>query len=315
MARIEPGELFPSVSNSIDSTIIFWTWLFGLLAGSSPAGWQNEFGAVNPLILFSLGFVGLGFVMFREANNLDQFKEVLGVDVSIPGYGIFLTIAGLGFGFVMYGVFTKELLTIAGSAAIASVANPFYNPVTASASSFTFSLRELGSQLLLHTYVGVFEETYKVVMFKNIANSIHRYGREYRFVPALSIVAILVISLFLALFLWTMWHFFSWSGLTLSSIVWGMIYGLAFMVVYFVAAAANIIEPDTLENKEIANALGGAIIYPNIGTHISWNVLVGLGGLGLSGMEYVLYGSGIVVIAFGAMVGLKSSFGSALKID
>lgn len=309
MANIKPGEIFPSVSKSIDTTVIFWLWFFGILAGSSSAGWKNQFGAVNPLILFSLGFIGLGFIMFREANNLDQLKEVLGLDVSIPGYGIFLMLAGLGGGFIMYGLFTKQLLAIAGSAAIASVSNPFYNPVTASASSFTFTLRELGSQILLHSYVGVFEEAYKIAIFKNIANSFHRYGKQYRFFPSLPIATLLIISLTLSLLLWTTWHYFSWSGLGLASIFQGVIYGVFFLAIYYVAAATNIIEPDTIENKNIANALGGAIIYPNIGTHISWNVLVGLGGIGLSGPEYIGYGVLILVISLGTMTALKFSYG------
>lgn len=308
MQRIKPGELFPSVSDSIDSFIIFWAWLFGLLAGSSPAGFANEFGAINPLLLFSVGFLGLGFVMFRQANNLEELKEVLGLDVSIPGYGTFLTVAGAGFGMVFYGLYTDVLLSIAGSVAIASVAQPFYNPVTASASSFTFNLREVGRVLILHSYVGVFEEAYKIAMYKNLANSLHKYTRTYTFLPVVSIAFILVLSLLVSIFFWGLWHFFSWNGLTLSSVIFSMIYGIAFSVIYFVAAATNLVQPDTLENEEIINLLGGAVIYPNVGTHISWNVLVSLSGAGLSLVELVGYGSTLIVLSFGFMYGLKKVY-------
>jgi hypothetical protein len=308
MARIKPGNIFPSVSDSIDSFIIFWAWLFGLLAGSSPAGFENEFGAINPLLLFSVGFLGLGFVMFRQANSLTQLKEVLGLDVSIPGYGIFLTVAGIGFGFVFYGLYTDVLLGIAGSVVVTNIAQPFYNPVTASASSFTFDLREIGSIVLLHSYVGVFEEAYKIAMFKNLSNSFHKYSKKYSFFPSFSVSFILLASLLISIVFWGLWHYFSWNGLTLSSVLFSVIYGVAFSTIYFVAGAANIIEPDTLENKEVVNLLGGAVIYPNIGTHIAWNVLVSVDGAGLALGQLAGFGVLLIVFSFGFMYGLKKVY-------
>jgi len=289
---VKPGELFPSVSSNVQVTIIFYLWMFGLLAASNVAGIRNQYGAINPVILFSLGFLGLGFLAFREANNFQQLKKVMGMDVVIPGFGILSTFMGIGIGFVVYTLWTRSLMSVANTGQIASIAQPFYNPYMASATGFA-----LGSAvmmvLFIQAFIAIFEEAYKMGIFKNLANSMHYYTRKYSFLPNVPVSVILATALVITILLWGLWHYFSWDGLTAASVAMSFTYGIIFVAGYLILAVTNIVPIREVANKDVAKLLSGFVIYPNIGTHFSWNVLVTENGYGMSSQSLIIAGVGI----------------------
>ena len=300
MADVKPGELFPSVSSDLSVTLIFWIWMFGLIAASNVSGLENQYGAINPTILFSLGFLGLGFIAFREANNFQQLKRVIGADVKIPGFGILTFAFGVGIGLIVYSLMTKQLLSIANSQQIASIAQPFYNPFTASATAFTFNITDIASVLFIQTFVAVFEEAYKIGIYKNLSNGIHKITRKYSFLPTAPVSAILIIAITMAIGLWGVWHYFSWNGLTIASIFVSYIYGSVFLIGYLVAVGTNLVPVTEIANEDVAKLLSGIIIYPAIGTHLAWNVLVSI-QTSYTGLELTVTGITISIISLAIM--------------
>jgi len=274
--------------------------MFGLIAASNVSGLRNQYGAINPTILFSLGFLGLGFIAFREANTFDQLKRVIGADVKFPGFGILTFTAGLGIGFIVYALMTKQLLAISNSQQIASIAQPFYNPLTASASAYTFNITDVASVIFINTFVAVFEEAYKIGIYKNLSNGIHNLTRKYGFLPTIPIAAILFISLTVAIGLWGIWHYFSWNGLTIASIFVSYIYGGVFLIGYLITVGTNLVPVTEMANEDLAKLLSGVIIYPGVGTHLAWNTLVA-GEFGISGSVLVFGGLSITVASLGMM--------------
>jgi hypothetical protein len=300
MADVKPGELFPSVSKDLSVTFIFWIWMFGLLAASNVTGLQNQFGAINPTILFSLGFLGLGFIAFREANNFQQLKKVIGADVGIPGFGILTFATGLGIGLIVYALMTKQLFSIANSQTLSSIAVPFYTPFTASASAFTFNITDVFSVIFINVFVAVFEEAYKIGIYKNLSNGLHNLSRKYSFIPKIPTSFILLFSLLTAIILWGTWHYFSWNGLTVASIAISIIYGLVFLTGYILTIGTNLVPSTEMANEQLSKVLSAVIIYPAVGSHLAWNVLVS-GQFGISGTELLVAGSTITGISLGLM--------------
>lgn len=298
---VKPGELFPSVSPDLQVTVVFWIWMFGLIAASNVAEIKNQFGAINPVVLYSLGFLGLGFIAFREASSFKQLKKVLGMDVIIPGFGILSFFTGLGIGMIIYTLFTRSILSVANSAMLTSVAQPFFNPYTASATGFTIGFAEVAGIIFIHTYVAVFEEAYKIGIYKNLSNGIHKQTRKIDFLPEINISIILGFSLFATLALWGVWHFFSWNGLTIASIFMSLAYGVIFLLGYLILAATNIVPVQEIANEDLAKLLSGVIIYPNIGSHLSWNTLVSEDGFGIGSPELIFAGVVIVVLSVAGM--------------
>jgi len=300
MADVKPGELFPSVSSDLSVTLIFWIWMFGLIAASNVSGLKNAYGAINPTILFSLGFLGLGFIAFREANNFQQLKRVIGADVKFPGFGVLTFFVGIGIGLIVYALLTKQLLSVANTQQIASIAQPLYNPFTASASAYTFNITDLASILFIQMFVATFEESYKLGIYKNLSNGVHKLTRKYSFLPTIPIAAIMFICLTIAIGLWGIWHYFSWDGLTIASIFVSYIYGGVFLIGYLITVGTNLVPVTSMANEDIAKLLSGVIIYPGVGTHLAWNTLLS-GSFGFQASELVIGGLSITVASMGMM--------------
>jgi len=304
MADVKPGELFPSVSSDLSVTLIFWVWMFGLIAASNVSGLKNTYGAINPTILFSLGFLGLGFIAFREANNFQQLKRVIGADVKFPGFGVLTFFFGVGIGLIIFALMTKQLLSISNSTQVASIAQPFYNVFTASASAYTFNITDVASILFIQTFVAVFEEAYKIGIYKNLSNGIHKVTRRYSFLPTVPVSAILFFALSVAIGLWGIWHYFSWDGLTIASIFVSYIYGGVFLIGYLVTVGTNLVPVTEIANEDVAKLLSGVIIYPGVGTHLAWNTLVS-GDFGFTAPELVFGGLAISIASLAMMYGIR----------
>ncbi len=269
-------DLFPSWPTSIQPFIIFWVFMFSLIATAGVTGIRNQYGAVNPFVIFPLAGLFFAAIALREAENFGELKTALGFRSPIPGFGILMILHGLGVGILIYSFWTGQLMKIQGSVVTASVYRPFYSPYTASASAFVFTgLASFAAVLMYHAYVASFEEIYKIGMLKNLSNWLHV---RLRIPPTMA----LVIALVVVIFLWTLWHYFAWPELTAASIVMGFFYGLFFLIGYLILAITGIVPPGQVENEEIALVLSGVVIYPNIGSHYSWNVLVELADQGVS---------------------------------
>lgn len=298
--KIKPGNIFPSVSASLQVVIIFWIWMFGIIAAANVGSLKNSYGAISPPVLFSLGFFGLGFIAFREVNSFQDLKKVLGLKVIIPGFGILSTFTGLGIGFIVYTLFTRKILDVATTASITSIAQPFYNPYTASATGFNLGVAAV-NVLFIFGFVAVFEESYKIGLFKILSNSFHKLTRTIGFLPEVSINVIMYASLLITFTLWGLWHFFSWGGLTPASIVTAVMYGFIFYIGFFILGGAGIFPIKQIENKKVGDLLSGVVIYPAIGTHFIWDSLVAEHGFGLSGQVLLTTGVSLVVLSIAAM--------------
>lgn len=300
MARVKSDssreEIFPNVSNSIFVVLGFWIWMFGIIASSSATGLKNQYGAVNPTVMFSLGLVGLLTVAFREAENSKQLIKALGLRSPVPGFGLLSFFNGLGVGILLYTVFTRNLLSIAGSASITSIAQPFYNPYTASATPFlmgSISTATFGI-LFINAYVAVFEEAYKIGMYKITSDWIYQKSNR-------TMGQAMAVSLFITFLLWGLWHYFSWDGLTLASVVMAVMYGIFFIASYVVLASTGLLPTKAVGNKELGMMLSSVIIFPNIGSHWAWNVLVGGQGLGISTNVLIVTGLTFFVMSIVGM--------------
>lgn len=279
MASIKPGNIFKYVSSDITVSFIFWAWMFGFLASShtlQEGGFVNKFGAVNPFVLFGMGFLGLGFLAYREIQSFSTLKDVLGFRTNISGFGILSFIVGIGIGDIVFELITNQLLTVGRSGSVMSSIQPFYNPFTASATGFTIGLHTFLGIALLNTVVSFSEENYKIIIYKNLSNGLDKITRKYNFLPSLSITSILIISLFITLTLWTGWHFFAWTHYSLVSIPTGIIYGLIFYSGSFLVVGTNLIPSKSISNDKVENILASIIVWPAIGSHLTWDTLQSL---------------------------------------
>lgn len=307
-------ERFDEVTSDILAVFIFYVWMFGILAVSNLSGLENRFGAINPVVMFTLGLLMLGFVAFRQIDTFSDLKRVLGLKVYIPGFAILSTANGIGVGVLFYSLYTGTLSSVANSQALASVAQPFYNPYTASATAF--STGETGfaigtavfAVLFLHAYVAVFEELYKLTMFKIITNYLNR-----RF--GISAGPAMLFALFAVLVLWALWHFFSWD-MSVMSIIFAIIYGLVFYSGYLIGNYTGIY-PDTLRfetSTGLFAALSGIVIYAPVGAHWSWNVLVSLEGAGFTQSQLVTFGGSMFILSLLGMAVSKRLAGDVRTI-
>lgn len=296
------SRIFPSIPDSIQVTVFFWLWMFGLIAAGNASGLENQFGAINPAILYTTGFLALSALALRNADSFDQLKQSLGLKTGVQGFGVLSIIAGLGFGIILYTVFSKPILSIAGSASITSIAQPFYNPYTASATAYSLGgvLEEAAGALFLNAFVAIFEEAYKIVILKNIAN--YLYVRR-----KLDATIALGIALFGAFVLWGVWHFFSWDGLTLASIFMSIMYGVFFYVSYAALSITNILPVGRIESNEFDQLLSGIVIYPAVGSHFAWNVLISLEGFGVSTTTLLTVGISAAIIPILIMLPARST--------
>lgn len=296
-------ELFPNVSNSISVAIFFWIWMFGIIASSEATGLQNAYGAINPTVLFSLGGLGLIGLAFREARTTGELRAALGFKTKIPGLWILSSFNGIGVGILIWIFFTGQLANISGSTAFSTIAQPFYNPYTASATPFLLgSLTNATFGILfINAFVAFFEELYKIGMFKIQADWIYRNS-------SLGATPSMLISLFATFALWGTWHYFSWPELTIASIVTAVIYGMFFYTAYYVAGLIDIIPVGEIGNPNFTQVLSGVVIYPAIASHWTWNVLVSTSGAGIKTISLLYVGIGFVVLsAIGMYVSRKIS--------
>lgn len=296
--------IFKSVSDSIGSYVFFWIWMFSLLAVTNLDTFQNQYGAINPFILFSLWFLASVIITVNEAG-FENIKQAYGFDVKTPGFGTLATINGIGTGLLIYGFFTGFIWSVAENTTLASVANPFYNPVTASATSFSleaFSLAAAGGIMVFHAYVAFSEESSKIVLFKVGANWLRKkFG--------ININLAMVVSLYVTFTLWGVWHFFSWEGLTVASIMLSVMYGTFFLAGYVVLGVTDILPPGRIENTEITETLSGVIIYNPIAAHWTFNVLVSVSGFGLALSTIGISGAAIFILSTAAMFAGRVIYG------
>lgn len=294
-------RVYPNASSDIRVAFFFWVWMFAFVAFSSVAGLQNQAGAINPIVLFSVPAIGVVVIAFREAKTTQQLSNALGFNAGLPGFGFLNLLAGLGFGAVIFSLFTNNLASILGSSTTASLANPFYNPYTAGATAYIAGITSIPASFAINAIVAIAEEIYKIALFKITANwLIKQLGMNKQ--------TAMIISLFLTLALWGLWHWYSWQGLGFASIILAVVYGILFYLGNFIYGATDIIPPGMIGNTEITETLSGLIIYNTVGTHFAWNVLIAENGLGYSAITIGITGTILFVTTTTAMIIIRSLY-------
>lgn len=284
----DDNVIFPSTSSDIQVGILFWIAMFGLVAASGLGAIANAYGAPNPAILFSVGGLFAFALIFRNADTGKQLRQSLGLKAPIPGFGTLMLLNGIGMGGIIYSLFTGQILAIAGMPVLTSIVQPFYNPYTASATSFQAGIISNVQTLFVNAYVAGFEEIYKVGLFKITSNWLYkRFGLK----PNVA----MVMSLLTTFLFWGLWHFFSWPALTLGSILMAIMYGFFFITGYFILGYLDITPPGMVESNEFTETLSGVVIYPVVGSHFAWNVLVATNGYGFAGSQVFVYSAVLFV--------------------
>lgn len=292
MASQNSKELYPNVSDSLSVYIFFWIWMFAIIAASSATGLKNTYGAINPTVLFSLGGLALIVLALREAQTTGQLRKALGFSTPIPGMWIFSIFNGIGVGILIWLLFTGALTNISGSAMITSIAQPFYNPYTASATPFLLgSLASISfGVLFINAFVAFFEEVYKIGMIKILADWLYRNTN-------LKATSSTLISVFTTFVFWGSWHYFSWPELSLFSIMTAIIYGVLFYLSYFILGATDLIPIGEVGSPDFAKVLTSLVVYPAIASHWTWNVLVSTSGAGIDPNTLLVVGIAFTVIS------------------
>jgi len=225
--------------------------------------------------------------MAVNSVKFSELKRVLGFESPYPGYNFFLGILGIGFGILIYGLVTLPAYTFSiGNNIFISYAVPFYLPLNAQPYSLILE-KTLITSLLFYTAVGFFEESYKILLFKNISNYLFtKTGKEN---------ISLIFGFLGSVFLWGTYHYFSWNGLTILSIMFAVLYGFLFWLTYFIPDSIGILSPNIPVDWKNVMIIGA------ITCHITWDILVSNSIQIMSAQALVFLGFIMIAVSLFAM--------------
>ena len=282
MSAQERKPIFPEVSSSIWVSIMFSIAFLITLFFLSEQRTANP----NPMYLFTIGFLLL-VIMAMNSTNFKKLKTVLGFDSPYPGYNLFLGILGVGLAFMIYGLITLPMSVLSvGNKLLMSYVIPFYLPLSAEPYSLMVE-KSVTFFILLYLVVGFFEEMYKMLLFKNISNYLNTRISSQNLSLVLGFIGSVV--------LWGTYHYFSWGGLTLFSILFAVIYGLLFWLTYFIPDSMGLLSP------EIPIDWKNVMIIGAISCHTTWDVLVSMQELPIQSSHLVILGLIMVAVSLLSM--------------
>lgn len=295
---------YPEVTDNIYLTVIMSFFMFFMLFFSMGTEARSGPGGVTLYVLMTIIVLVLGVNESRKrGGDLDSFIRVFGFDQPISGYNISLGVIGLGLAIWAYR-FATELAAVApGNEAVTSAAFPLYNAYTAfpNEAAVTLTLVEISAVSLYHfVVVAPNEEIWVNMMTKNISN--WWISLSERNVPVLGLIAeninpyaMVLLAFMLARSIWVSWHWFSWVGLTIFSIMTGLAYGIIFYLPYFLTDYIGILTPEqkfNWDNPQLSSA---------VTSHGMWNTLVTIGGLGLGFTADMVLGAVLIIVPIIAM--------------
>lgn len=291
-ARQTGNKIFQEVTSNLYYTGIFTVYMFTALYFSM--GTEVRAGPA-PFTVYLLATIIALLLAVNESRkqggDFNSFVRVLGFDQPYSGYNYLLALTGVGIAIWLHQIATNVLAVAPGNAGVAAAAFPLYNAYTAfpNASALELSLVQGISVVLYHMLVvAPNEEIWVYTMSKNIAN----WLSTRRIIGGFGAI---FISILAARGIWTTWHWFSWEGLTLLSILTGIVYGLFFFIPNFIADITGLLTPENPVN------LRRRMIVPAITAHGTWNSLVTIGGLGLGFAGNLLLGG---ILVAGSLLGM-----------
>jgi len=245
---------FPEISKSIWSSILFSLSLLLSLYYLSQGGQQP----VDPYWMFLISWILL-VILALQTIKFEDLKKAFGFSTPYPGFGWLSAIIGIGIASILYTSVTRPFsIVYSGNSAAMQIIKPLYLPLSIEPYLF-ITLPSLGV-LLFYLQVGLFEELYKIVVFKNISNWLVMKNLREEFAMTL--------GFFGSLLLWWTYHFFSWGGLEISGLIAIIVYGIIFWLPYFIPDIIGILTPEKPVEWR------GVIIVGAITSHTTWDFLV-----------------------------------------
>lgn len=293
----EDERLFPSVTSNPYIFIVMSAFLMtALFLGKSSTSAQGP----DAFSTFAFGWFFLSSVALVGVDTPSELSRAVGLKTPVTGYNFILATLGVGVGIIAF-TFASQSASIVGSSTLsASLFSPFYNPYSAFPSQFSIATT-MNSALEIVVYnfgvVALFEELYKIILLKNIAN--YLYGvRGWRSNRAIAAAILGSFSI------WGTWHYFAWPDFNAASIVSSIIYGLAFYSGWAIADFIGVLnEPGKL-------ILSAIVVMPAITSHGTWNTLQAIGGTGLTFAGQILLGFALIMTSVTSAWLIRSRFTS-----
>lgn len=290
--------IFPSVSSNPYVTVTFSLFMYLVLYISM--GTEMRSGP-DPFTTFVLGYLVLMGIAVNETRKNEDFStltNVLGFNTPLAGYNIMLGVMGVGIGIMAFQIANIGMSIFAGNTAATAAFYPFYNPYTAFPTQFSVTggwTGILSVALYQFAVVALFEEIFKIIMAKNLSNWLHD---SFGIKPAPAVATGILASFGI----WTTWHWLSWAGLTLISIVTGVFYGIIFYTPWTIADLIGALSPD----KPVT--VTAIFVMPAITAHGTWNTLITVQGLGIGFASTMLLGGSLVLASLSGMLVIRWFF-------
>lgn len=281
-------KLFPYISANPYVTIMM-TGFLGIALYVGKSGTIG--GAANPFTTFGLGWFFLSQIAFVGIESPEGIAQAIGVKTPVKGLNIILAVMGIGVGLMSYSVAQQAATIVPQNTMTASILNPLYNPYNSFPARFSIITTFTDFfEVIIYNFgvVGAFEEFYKIIIIKNIAN----YLYAVRGWPSKRSV---FTAMFVGFSVWSSWHWIAAPDWTagIPSLVSGIGMGILFYSAWIIADFLGAL------SKAGSVVLASMLVIPSITTHGTWNSLQSLGGTGLPhGAEFIagltLFLSGLI---------------------
>jgi hypothetical protein len=291
----ESQKIFPYISSNIYVTLMTTVFLVtALYIGKDGVVSQGP----DAFTTFALGWFFLTQIGFTGIETPSGIATAVGLKTPVKGLNIILGIMGVGIAVMIYSLVGQMATILPQSQMTASILSPLYNPYTAFPQQFSIMTNWTGFiEVAIYNFglVATFEELYKIILIKNIANwfFVTRGWTKRSSIGA---------GLLGSFTVWGSWHFVaSWNLSILaiiSSIGFGIIFYGAWIIADFLGALS---QPGKI-------VLTSILVMPGITSHGTWNTLQAIGGTGLTFAAEFGIGMSLVISGLISLYIVKSRF-------
>lgn len=277
---VEKKTIFPEVTHSLGAAVAVSVALLGTLYFLSLSSSEPVF----PIYMYLIAG-GLFSYLLVNTSKYGKIKEALGLSAPFPGYNLLMGISGLGIALILAPITNKLATIYQGQKFAMSLVRPLYIPQLSQPYAISFNFGPTGNGIFF-IFVAVIETFMVILLFKNNSGWLYDHGvrKIYAFLIGFNIAGA-IFGLF---------HMFSWSELTLGSVLVAMIFNNIFFASYFFADFIGILSPK--ERIQFSSILTGGAI----GAHWGWDYLVMYGSpFGLEGS--ILAGTILFLLSMGSM--------------
>lgn len=282
MPEYKNDPIFSYIDISPWATILMSVFLMSLLALPKMQGIEQ---APDPYTTFILGYFFLFNVATVGVNGARNVLTATGLRAPIRGLSWTLGVSGIGIATMTYSFFNKAASILPQTPVTASILNPFYNPYSSIGTAFALLSDPQFLLVIVHQFglIALFEEIYKVILIKNMANYFH-VKRGWSQTNSLGAALVLILSV------WSTWHFVaSWKP-SISAIFSGILIGIIFYLSWIIAEFAGVL---TEKGKLFLTAF---LTIPSVLAHGTWNTLDSLSLAGIEFMTLFTMGLGLAIL-------------------